>query len=107
MNWRPRHIPLLDRNSEEEDIKKNFKNISKLYEEEDSQFLSAIEQIRRAERKRIRENFMATVNRRRQIWDDLKAEREALRPEIEPVIVEHEFIIEEIIHTHEEMLNLD
>lgn len=107
MNWRPRHIPILDRQAEEEDIKKNFKNISKLYEEEDSQFLSAIDQIKRAERKRIREMFMATVNRRREAYEGDKDQRERLVPTVQPVIVEHEFIIEEIIHTQEEIISTD
>jgi len=107
MIWRPRHIPILDRNVEDEDIKKNFKKIAKFYEEEDSQFLSAIDQLRRAERKKIRDIFMNTVNRRRAAWDELKSEREKLVPESEVVIVEHEFIIEEILHTNEEVLALD
>ncbi len=107
MNWRPRHIPILDRQAEEEDVKKNFKNISKLYEEEDSQFLSAIDQIKRAERKRIREMFMATVNKRREAYEADKDQRERLVPPVTPVIVEHEFIIEEIIHTQEEIISTD
>jgi uncharacterized protein YdiU (UPF0061 family) len=107
MNWRPRHIPVLDRQAEEEDIKKNFKNISKLYEEEDSQFLSAIDQLKRAERKKIREMFMATVNRRREAFEADKDQRERLVPVVQPVIVEHEFIIEEIIHTQEEIISTD
>ncbi len=107
MDWRPRHIPVLDKNVEDEDIKKNFKNIGKLYEEEDSEFLSAIDKLKRAERKKIRENFMSTLNRRRATWDSMKTEREKLVPYVEPVIVEHEFVIEEIIHTTEEILNTD
>ena len=107
MQWRPRHIPALDRNAEEDDIKKNFKNISKLYEEEDSQFLSAIDQVKRAERRKIREGFMTTINRRRAAWEATKAERDQLVPPAETVIVEHEFIIEEIIHTQEELINTD
>jgi hypothetical protein len=107
VNWRPRHFPILERNAEEDDIKKNLKTISKVYEEEDSQFLSAIDKIKRAERKKIRDNFMATINRRRQIWADLKSERDVLIPEVETKIVEHEFIIEEILHTQEEVLNAD
>jgi hypothetical protein len=98
---------MLDRGQEEEDIKKNFKNISKVYDEEDSQFLSAIEQLRRSERKKIRENFMVTINRRREKWEGAKDERVKLIPEVVPEIVEHEFILEEIIHIHEEIIRTD
>ncbi len=107
MHWRPRHFPILDKNAEEEDIKKNFKQIQKLYEEDDSQFLSAIEQLKRNERKKIRETFMSTINRRRSLWESQKEEREKLVPSVESVIVEHEFIIEEILNTHEEIINTD
>jgi hypothetical protein len=50
---------------------------------------------------------MNTVNRRRQTWEDIKNERLILLPETEPVMIEHEFIIEEILHTQEEILNMD
>ncbi len=98
---------MLEKSHEEEDIKKNFNTIAKIYDEEDSQFLSAIEQLRRNERKRIRENFMTTVNRRRNKWEQEKEDRFRLVPHVEPEIVEHEFIVEEIIHMHEEIIRTD
>ncbi len=107
VTWRPRHTPIMDRISQEDDIKKNFKKISGLYEEEDSQFLSAIEQVKRAERKKIKERFMSTIDRRRKIWESDAEERKKLMPEVERVIVEQEFISEEILHTQEELVNTD
>ena len=98
---------MLERAQEEEDIKKNFKTISKVYDEEDSQFLSAIEQFRRNERKKIKESFMGTLNRRRTKWEELKEERLRLVPHVEPEIIEHEFILEEIIHMQEDVLRSD
>jgi hypothetical protein len=50
---------------------------------------------------------MATVNRRREAFEADKDQRERLVPVVQPVIVEHEFIIEEIIHTQEEIISTD
>ena len=98
---------MLQRVIEEEDIKRNFKNLSKIYEEEDSEFLSAIEKQRRAEQKKIRESFMAIVNRRRSLWNDRKEERENLYKEPEEELVEVECIREEILQTFEEIIKSD
>jgi uncharacterized protein YbaP (TraB family) len=95
---------MLERATEEEDIKKNIKSISKVYEEEDSEFLSAIEKQKRAENKRSRELFMSYVNKRRQQWEDKKDVREKLYKEKEEIIVEIEYVREEILHTTEEFL---
>ena len=97
----------MEKNLEEADIKKNFKNIFKLYEEEDSQFLSAIEQFKRHERKQIRDRFMGVINKRREVWKETKEEREKLHREPEPVYVEHEFTLEEILQTVEEIISTD
>ena len=50
---------------------------------------------------------MVTLNRRREKWEAAKDERLRLVPEVQPEIVEHEFIVEEIIHMHEEIIRTD
>jgi hypothetical protein len=97
-------MPVLDKGSEEADIKKNYKNVCRIFEEEDSQFLSAIEQQNRQLRKQVRERFMNVVNRRRDTWKIRQEERDSLYKEQEPVFIEHEFTLEEIIHTSEEII---
>jgi uncharacterized protein with WD repeat len=101
--WRPRHHPMLDK-IEEDEIRKNMKNLSKVYEEEDSEFLSAIEKLRRAEKKKAKELFMGYVDKRRQLWEERREEREKLYKEPEEVIVEIEYVREEILHTVEELV---
>lgn len=50
---------------------------------------------------------MVIVNRGRVDWEIFEKERESLVPSTVPVYVEHEYIIEEIIHTVEELLKMD
>jgi hypothetical protein len=94
---------MLDKAAEEEDIKKNMKSLFKVYEEEDSEFLSAIEKQKRAERKKAEELFRGYINQRRRLWEVRKEEREKLYKEPEEVIVEIEYVREEILHTVEEL----
>jgi len=96
----------LDRATEEE-IKKNFKSIQKVYDEEDSEFLSEIDKGKRAARKKIRDNFMAVVNNRRDLWEKSKPIRDTLYIEPEPVFVEVDVIREEIINTFEEIISTE
>ncbi len=81
--------------------------MSKIYEEEDSEFLSAIEKQKRAEQKKVREAFMAIINRRRNLWNERKEQREKLYKETEEVLVEVECIREEILQTFEEIIKTD
>lgn len=96
---------MLDKNVEEEDIKKNYKTISKYFEEEDAEFLSSIEKQKRAEQKKVRDRFMEVINKRREIFNQRKEEREKLFKETVEAEVEVEFIREEILQTTEEVLN--
>jgi hypothetical protein len=107
VSWRPRHIPILNKAAEEEDIKKNFKSIARVFEEEDSEFLSVIEKQKREEMKKIRERFMNVVNRRREQWEASKEDRDKLYIEPKEELVEAEYISEEILQTVEEVLKSD
>lgn len=97
----------MDKPSEEEDIKKNFKAIGKIYEEEDSEFLSEIDKGKRAIRKKIRDEFMAIVNRRRDMWNKSKPVRDNLYVEPEAIYVEVDVVREEIINTFEEIISTE
>lgn len=97
----------MERAVEEEDIKKNFKAIGKIYEEEDSEFLSEIDKGKRAARKKVRDEFMAVVNRRRELWEQSKPVRDTLYIEPEPVYVEVDVVREEIINTFEEIISTE
>lgn len=99
--WRPRHIPLLDRNIENENIIKNFAEISKLYDEEDSEFLSVIEKEKRLIEKATREKFMSVVKKRKNKWNTEADEREKIMGKPIDNKVQHEFWIEEILKTEE------
>ena len=50
---------------------------------------------------------MTTLNRRRAKWNGCRDERLILVPERVPEIIEHEFVVEEIIHIHEEIIRTD
>ena len=76
MFWRPRHTQQINKGTEESDINKKFKEISKIYDEEDSEFLSENDKIKRAARKKVRDAFMVVVNKRRNVWEENKSLRE-------------------------------
>ena len=107
MFWRPRHSIQINKGVEESDINKKFKEISKIYEEEDSEFLSENDKIKRAARKKIRDRFMNVVDKRRKIWDDNKSTRDILYIEPEAVYIEVDIVREEIINTFEEMISTE
>ena len=95
--WRPRHIPLVDKNIEYPDIIKNLKEISKLYDEEDSEFLSEIDKIKRSEEKRRKEKLMDIIKKRQNIYNSNVKE---IKKEEEKKIA-YEFWIEEILKSDE------
>lgn len=95
--WRPRHIPLVDKNIEYPDITKNLKEISKLYDEEDSEFLSEIDKIKRSEEKRRKEKLMDIIKKRQNIYNSNVKE---IKKEEEKKIA-YEFWIEEILKSDE------
>lgn len=107
MFWRPRHTPQINKATEETDINKKFKEISKIYDEEDSEFLSENDKIKRAARKKIRDSFMNVVDKRRKQWDENKSMREKLYTEPEAVYVEVDVVREEIINTFEEIISTE
>mgnify|MGYP000973774644 CR=1 FL=1 len=107
MYWRPRHTLQINKGTEESDINKNFKEISKIYDEEDSEFLSENDKIKRAARKKIRDAFMTVVDKRRQKWDENKSIRDSLYKEPEAVYVEVDVVREEIINTFEEIISTE
>ena len=83
----------------EEIINKNFKEINKIYEEEDSQFLSKIDQEKRKEKQIIKDAFMKVIEERRKHWESLEPEREKIYKEPEEVFSEIEYFREEILTT--------
>lgn len=99
--WRPRHMPILDKNVEKENIKNNFAEISKLYDEEDSEFLSVIEKEKRAVEKATRERFMSAINKGKNKWITDAEERNKITNKEKENKVQHEFWIEEILKTEE------
>lgn len=107
MFWRPRHTLQINKGTEESDINKKFKEISKIYDEEDSEFLSENDKIKRAARKKIRDSFMSVVEKRRKTWEDNKTLRDSLYKEPEAVYVEVDVVREEIINTFEEILSTE
>ena len=107
MFWRPRHTSQINRGTEESDINKQFKEISKVYDEEDSEFLSEHDKIKRAARKKIRDSFMNVVENRRKNWENNKSLRESLYKETEAVYVEVDVVREEIINTFEEIISTE
>ena len=109
-SWRPRHIPILDKNEEYEKISSNMTQVKKQYDEEDAEFLSEIDKIKRLEEKRRREKFMKVAERRRKVWNEEEKKRQELDKEEKKIEnihdanekkVEHEFWIEEIMKTEE------
>ena len=108
--WRPRHIPILDKNEEYEKIEANMTQVKKQYDEEDAEFLSEIDKAKRLEDKKRREKFMSVADKRRKAWEEeAKKRNELLKEEKKIEIihedndkkVEHEFWIEEIMKTEE------
>lgn len=97
----------MDRALSEEEIKKNFKAIGKVYEEEDSEFLSEIDKVKRIKMKKIRDEFMAVVYKRRDLFEKSKSIRDALYLESEPVYVEVDVVREEIISTFDEIISTE
>ena len=94
--WRPRHIPLVDKYVEFQDITKNLNEISKQYDEEDSEYLSEIDKKKRIEEKKRREKFMEIIRKRQSEYN--KFNKEVKNEEKK---VENEFWIEEILKSEE------
>ena len=107
MFWRPRHTQQINKGTEESDINKKFKEISKIYDEEDSEFLSENDKIKRIARKKVKDAFMVVIEKRRQNWEDNKVLRDSLYKENEQVYVEVDVVREEIINTFEEIISTE
>jgi len=69
--------------------------------------LSEIDKVKRAARKKVRDEFMSIVNRRREEWEKNKPVRDTLYVEPDYVLVEVDVIREEIINTFEEIISTE
>jgi hypothetical protein len=97
----------LDKNVEEDNIKKQFKTISRVYEDEDAEFLSAVEQQKRSEKKAVRDKFMSYVKKRRVLWEERKEEREKLYKEPEEEYTDIDYVKEDILKVNEQIVKTD
>ena len=95
--WRPRHKPLLNEYQEEKDIENNLVKISKVYEDEDGEFLSSHEKKQRALDKEVYDKFTAVMKRRLERYNKDKDKKEKK----EEKKVNHDFWIEEILKGEE------
>jgi hypothetical protein len=97
LNWRPRHKPLLDEYEIEKDIENNLSQISKVYEDEDGEFLSSHEKKQRALDKEVYDKFTGVMKRRLERYNKDKNKKEKK----EEKKVNHDFWIEEILKGEE------
>ena len=84
-----------------------MKNVSRKYEEVDVQFLSKIEMENYEQKRKIRDNFMLIVNKRREHYNSMNEERYKIRAPKTAIMVEAEYYREEIIRSTEEILKSD
>ena len=97
VSWRPRHKPLLDEYTQEKDIENNLLKISKVYEDEDGEFLSIHEKKQRALDKEVSDKFTAVMKKRLEKYNKDKNKKEKK----EEKKVNHDFWIEEILKGEE------
>ena len=97
VNWRPRHKAIIDEYVEEKKIENEFEKISKIYEEEDYEFLSVHEKKKRAEDKAIFDKFTDIMKKRKEKYEKDKDRKEA-KPQNK---ISHDFWIEEIKSSNE------
>ena len=95
--WRPRHKPVLNESEEEKEIENNLIQISKIYEDEDSEFLSIHEKKQRALDKEVYDKFTAVMKRRLDRYNKDKDKKEKK----EEKKINHDFWIEEILKGEE------
>ena len=97
ISWRPRHKPLLNEYIEEKDIENNLNKISKVYEDEDAEFLSSHEKKQRALDKEVYDKFTSIMKRRLDRYNKDTNKKEVK----EEKKINHDFWIEEIIKGEE------
>ena len=99
--WRPRHKPLLDEFLQEKEIENDLSKISKVYEDEDSEFLSSHEKKQRALDKQVYDKFTAVTKRRLEKYNNDKDKKEKK----EEKKINHDFWIEEILKGEEFLID--
>ena len=97
VEWRPRHKKLIDEYKEDIIIENEFDKISKVYEDEDFEFLSAHEKKKKAEDKTIFDKFNAVMKKRADKFQNDK-DRKEIKEEKK---INHDFWIEEIMKGEE------
>ena len=97
LKWRPRHKYLLNEYEEEKKIENDLVKISKVYEDEDGEFLSSHEKKQRAIDKEIYDKFTAVMKRRLEKYNNNKNKKEKK----EEKKINHDFWIEEILKGEE------
>jgi WD40 repeat protein len=97
VSWRPRHKFLLNQYEEEKKIEADLVKISKVYEDEDGEFLSSHEKKQRAIDKEIYDKFTSVMKRRVEKYNKDKNRKEKK----EEKKVNHDFWIEEILKGEE------
>ena len=97
VEWRPRHKAMIDEYTEEKNIENEFEKISKVYQEEDFEFLSVHEKKKRAQDKEVFDKFTNIMKKRVDKYNNDKDRKEE---KIEKKI-NHDFWIEEIKSVNE------
>jgi WD40 repeat protein len=101
VSWRPRHKPVLSECEEDKEIENNYIKISKVYEDEDSEFLSIHEKKQRALDKQVYDKFTAVMKRRLERYNKDKDKKERK----EEKKIAHAFWIEEILKGEEYIID--
>ena len=97
MEWRPRHKKIIEEYQEEKNIENEFDKISKIYEEEDYEFLSVHDKKKKAEEKAVFDKFTSIMKKRAEKFNNDKDRKEE---KVENKI-SHDFWIEEIKSVNE------
>ena len=97
VGWRPRHKAIIDEYLEEKKIENEFEKISKIYQEEDYEFLSVHEKKKRAEDKAVFDKFTDIMKKRKEKFEKDKDKKEE-KPQNK---ISHDFWIEEIKSSNE------
>ena len=97
VEWRPRHKKIIEEYQEEKNIENEFDKISKIYEEEDYEFLSVHDKKKKAEEKAVFDKFTSIMKKRAEKFNNDKDRKEE---KVENKI-SHDFWIEEIKSVNE------
>ena len=97
VEWRPRHKKIIEEYQEEKNIENEFDKISKIYEEEDYEFLSVHDKKKKAEDKAVFDKFTSIMKKRAEKFNNDKDRKEE---KVENKI-SHDFWIEEIKSVNE------